>query len=380
MPALSPLAVASTSAPTRVEPGRRASRASPSVASSSLGHERVHAEKSAPGLGSLALSRGRLSRGCALVTRASAADAPPAIAPAHLRTTITPVPPDIAASGGMLLADQPGMKAGFGDLTAHDFLRVDVDAPNLRVLCIDPPILTVDDFLTPDECDALIDAAASSGEMRVSAVGGVDNVNIRTSKTCTLDSPALTDHPTKKAILTKAEALLPQLAGLSASKAAFKPPTSQSPYSFELPQVAHYQGGEYFKTHEDAFPDDVARRKGYQRRATVLVYLNDVAEGGATRFDKLSPPLDVTPRKGRMLLFFPGTKASMPDARTLHTALEAVPGHEKWISQLWVCAYAGKHAPEGKPPGPGDRAARRAAEKAAKKAARKGGGGGGGRR
>ena len=119
------------------------------------------------------------------MTRASAADAPPAIAPAHLRTTITPVPPEIAASGGMLLADQPGMKAGFGDLTAHDFLRVDVDAPTLRVLCIDPPILTVDDFLTHDECDALIDAAAASGEMKVSAVGGSDDVNIRTSKTCT---------------------------------------------------------------------------------------------------------------------------------------------------------------------------------------------------
>lgn len=37
----------------------------------------------------------------------------------------------------------------------------------------------------------------------------------------------------------------------------------------------------------------------------------------------------------------------------------------------------GKHTPEGKPPGPGDRAARRAAEKAAKKAAKKGGNGGG---
>ena len=192
-----------------------------------------------------------------------------------------------------------------------------------------------------------------------------------------MHSPALTNHPTKKTILAKAEALLPQLAGLSASEAAFKPPSSRSPYSFELPQVAHYEGGEYFKTHEDAFPENVAQRKGYQRRATVLVYLNDVAEGGATRFDKMSPPLDVTPRKGRMLLFFPGTKASMPDARTTHTAREAAPGHEKWISQLWVCAYAGKHAPEGKPPGPGDRAARRAAEKAAKKAAKKGGGGGG---
>ena len=100
--------------------------------------------------------------------------------------------------------------------------------------------------------------------------------------------------------------------------------------------------------------------------------------GGATRFDKLG--LDVRPKKGQCLLFFPGTKASMPDARTLHTACEAVPGHEKWISQLWVCAYAGKHTPQGKPPGPGDRKARRAAEKAAKKAAKKGEGAGRGGR
>jgi hypothetical protein len=84
-------------------------------------------------------------------------------------------------------------------------------------------------------------------------VGGTENQNIRTSKTCTLNSPALTDHPTKHAILAKAEALLPQLTGLSKSKGAFKAPTSGSPYSFELPQVAHYQGGEYFKTHEGEF-------------------------------------------------------------------------------------------------------------------------------
>ena len=367
MPAHS-LAIASASSSIRVDAGRRCVAPSAPRAPTRarwLGQKSAHA---AP--------RGRAHSAAGIVTRAaSAADAPPAIAPAHLRTTITPVPPEVAAQGGMLLADQPGMKDGFGDLTNHDFLRVNVDAPNLRVLNIDPPILTVDDFLTSDECDALIEAARSSGEMKVSAVGGTENQNIRTSKTCTLNSPALTDHPTKHAILAKAEALLPQLTGLSKSKGAFKAPTSGSPYSFELPQVAHYEGGEYFKTHEDAFPIEVAERKGYQRRATVLVYLNDVAEGGATSFDKIEG-LDVEPRKGRMLLFFPGTKASMPDTRTLHTAREAVVGHEKWISQLWVCAYAGKHAPEGKPPGPGDRAARRAAEKAAKKAAKKSGGGG----
>jgi hypothetical protein len=51
------------------------------------------------------------------------------------------------------------------------------------------------------------------------------------------------------------------------------------------------------------------------------------AEGGATRFDKLN--VEVRPKKGQCVLFFPGTKASQPDARTLHTACEAVPGHEK---------------------------------------------------
>jgi prolyl 4-hydroxylase len=79
--------------------------------------------------------------------------------------------------------------------------------------------------------------------MKVSAVGGAENVNIRTSRTVTLDVASLKDHPTKKAILRAAELLLPQLAGLAASKSAFKSPTSTSPFSFELPQVAHYGGG-----------------------------------------------------------------------------------------------------------------------------------------
>jgi prolyl 4-hydroxylase len=36
--------------------------------------------------------------------------------------------------------------------------------------------------------------------------------------------------------------------------------------------------GEHFLSHEDAFPVNTALEKGYQRRATLLVYLNDVAE------------------------------------------------------------------------------------------------------
>ena len=42
--------------------------------------------------------------------------------------------------------------------------------------------------------------------------------------------------------------------------------------------------GQHFLSHEDAFPADIAKQKGYQRRATLLVYLNDVQQGGETRW------------------------------------------------------------------------------------------------
>jgi hypothetical protein len=52
-------------------------------------------------------------------------------------------------------------------------------------------------------------------------------------------------------------------------------------------QVARYTEGQHFLQHEDAFPVEVARKKTYQRRATLLIYLNDVEQGGKTHFDIL---------------------------------------------------------------------------------------------
>ena len=176
----------------------------------------------------------------AAVARANAQANAPQVAPAHLRQTVTPVPPEALVDGGMSLADQPGMAAGFGDLTEHDFLRVNTDTPGLRVLHIDPPVLTVDDFLTAEECDALVAAARESGEMKTSEVGGAagNDANVRTSRTCTLNSASLTNHPTKRAILNATESLLPQLKGLGAKKSAFTKPTSSSSSSPTFPARA----------------------------------------------------------------------------------------------------------------------------------------------
>merc|ERR1712187_547176 len=71
---------------------------------------------------------------------------------------------------------------------------------------------------------------------------------------------------------------------------------------------------------------------GLQRQATLLLYLNDVREGGETRFDHLG--VSVRPKIGTALLFFPAFADGTPDSRTLHAAMDAV--SVKWIAQQWI--------------------------------------------
>jgi hypothetical protein len=42
--------------------------------------------------------------------------------------------------------------------------------------------------------------------------------------------------------------------------------------------VACYQNSQHFLSHEDAFPTPLARSNQFQRHATVLIYLNSVAQ------------------------------------------------------------------------------------------------------
>jgi hypothetical protein len=113
---------------------------------------------------------------------------------------------------------------------------------------------------------------------------------------------------------------------------------------FEGLQVARYEKGEHFLSHEDGFPKPLAEENGFQRRATVLTYLKDVAEGGQTTFEWLG--ISVNPQKGRTLIFFPSFSNGLPDDRTLHAAEDAV--DTKWVAQQWVataCQAAKKPTP-----------------------------------
>lgn len=52
-------------------------------------------------------------------------------------------------------------------------------------------------------------------------------------------------------------------------------------------QVISYQPGQLYCPHMDTNPATTAATPGGQRTATVLLYLNDVEEGGATEFVEL---------------------------------------------------------------------------------------------
>ena len=69
------------------------------------------------------------------------------------------------------------------------------------------------------------------------------------------------------------------------------------------------------------------------RMLTVLIYLNDVARGGTTRFPLLGG-LEIAPRRGRAVVFFPGFLDGTLDPKILHEARPAV--DTKWVSQIWV--------------------------------------------
>ena len=140
---------------------------------------------------------------------------------------------------------------------------------------------------------------------------------IRTSETTFLPHTA----PAASALLRRVRRLLPV------------------PYAhLEEVQVARYEHGQFYEGHYDApapeHPDyEAFMAQGGQRVATVLTYLSDCGEeGGGTHFPHAD--LEVRPRKGRALVFFPGFADGSLDPMAWHEALPAK--QTKWVAQVWV--------------------------------------------
>mmetsp|Transcript_13864 Transcript_13864/g.20680 ORF Transcript_13864/g.20680 Transcript_13864/m.20680 type:complete len:387 (+) Transcript_13864:53-1213(+) len=116
---------------------------------------------------------------------------------------------------------------------------------------------------------------------------------------------------------------------------------------FEAPTVIRYEEGQALSPHFDAnrSAETEDKNRGGQTLATLLLYLNNVDEGGQTRFGLLPPQngersnndnniaLTVQPKAGDAVLFFPADKDGNFDERLEHEGCAAL--DTKWIARIW---------------------------------------------
>jgi prolyl 4-hydroxylase len=103
-------------------------------------------------------------------------------------------------------------------------------------------------------------------------------------------------------------------------------------------QVLNYKSGGEYKPHFDFFPShELGSRhhiaKGGQRVSTLIIYLNEVKEGGETIFPEIG--LSVVPKKGSAVYFEYCNSLGQTDRSTLHGGAPVVAG-EKWIATKWM--------------------------------------------
>jgi prolyl 4-hydroxylase len=103
-------------------------------------------------------------------------------------------------------------------------------------------------------------------------------------------------------------------------------------------QILYYPVGGEYKAHFDYFSatdpgSAVHLAKGGQRVSTLVMYLNDVEEGGGTAFSSIH--LTVTPKKGSAVYFEYCNSQGEVDPRSLQSGLPVIRG-EKWIATKWM--------------------------------------------
>ena len=155
-----------------------------------------------------------------------------------------------------------------------------------RVLHVDPLVIVVDEFFTPEECDEYIQKSSLSSlkspfspmESRSKTVGKDASAKAQRTSTTWFHH-----YRTVPELMAKASRLM----GLDDIT------------QWEEPQTVRYRRNEKFTWHLDALaPSAELEKRGGQRTATLLVYLTDLSEeeGGATMFRDLggsSGPLRV---------------------------------------------------------------------------------------
>ncbi|MBQ0139870.1 MAG: 2OG-Fe(II) oxygenase [Kurthia sp.] len=175
----------------------------------------------------------------------------------------------------------------------------------------EPLVVVLGSVLDDAECDALIEL--SREKLKRSKIGSTREINdIRTSS-----GVFLTD--VHDDTITRVEKRIADIIGIPVEHG-------------EGLHILNYKPGQEYKEHFDYFAA-TSKSAANNRICTVILYLNDVEEGGETYFPKLN--LSVLPKKGSAVYFEYFYTNQELNELTLHGGAPVVQG-EKWIATQWI--------------------------------------------
>jgi prolyl 4-hydroxylase len=101
-------------------------------------------------------------------------------------------------------------------------------------------------------------------------------------------------------------------------------------------QILHYKPGTEYKPHYDYFDPaepgtSTILKRGGQRVATIIMYLNEPEKGGGTVFPDVK--LEVAPKRGNAVFF--SYDRAHPSSKSLHGGAPVIAG-EKWVATKWL--------------------------------------------
>jgi prolyl 4-hydroxylase len=225
---------------------------------------------------------------------------------AHLQARKQSLPPAVAVPGP--------------DLSQAP-LQLDVGDRQVRVLSVmqNPRVVVFGNLLSDEECDALVEAARPrlSRSLTVATRTGGEEVHV--------------DRTSDGMFFSRGESPLVQCIEERIARLLQWPLENG-----EGLQVLHYQPGAQYKPHYDYFdPQEPGTptivKRGGQRVGTLIIYLREPEQGGATIFPDVQ--LEVAPQRGNAVFF--SYDRPHPATKTLHGGAPVLAG-EKWIATKWL--------------------------------------------
>jgi len=215
----------------------------------------------------------------------------------------------------------------------------------LKVLSVAPRAFEIKHFLSPVEVEHMLQIA--SGEdlsLSKTGVGGNDDpedagvAGTRTSFNTWLKRER---SPILDSIYRRAADLLRIDEALLRDRPDGEHPNLGSKASLaEHLQLVHYEKKQEYQAHHDFGYNAIEDPWQAQRYSTILLYLNEGMQGGATTFPRwvnaeTFEQLKVKPEIGKAVLFYDQLPDGNMDDFSQHEAQKIFKG-EKWLTNLWV--------------------------------------------